>query len=58
MSALDYWTEAPHNCVMDNANVMAFEEATKIIGGRIMVEEFLAYGIWLLNNSWDFESSK
>jgi hypothetical protein len=42
-------TELPHSCAADDANAMAFEEATKIFGGRDTVEEFLAYGIWPLN---------
>jgi hypothetical protein len=34
MSALDYLTEVPQSCVVDDVNAMAFEEATKIISGR------------------------
>jgi hypothetical protein len=55
MSALDNLTEAPRGCAREDANAMAFEEATKIIGGRNAVEEFLAYDIWPLSDNWDFE---
>jgi hypothetical protein len=54
-SAPDYLTESPHNCIIDDANAMAFEKATKIIRGRDAVEKFLAIGIWPLSDSWDFE---
>jgi hypothetical protein len=37
--------EAPHSCAGDDANGIAFKEATKIIGGHNAVEEFLACGI-------------
>jgi hypothetical protein len=33
MSALDYLMEVPHSYVTDDANVLAFEEVAKIIGG-------------------------
>jgi hypothetical protein len=36
-------------------NVLAFEEATKIIGGRDAIEEFLVCGVWPLSDGWDFE---
>jgi hypothetical protein len=52
MNALDYQTEAPHSCVADDVNAMAFEEATKIIGARDAVEEYLAYGILPLSDNW------
>jgi hypothetical protein len=35
---------------MHDANVVAFEEATTIIGGCDAVEDFLAYGIWPLSD--------
>jgi hypothetical protein len=40
-----YLMEAPHSCAGDDANGIAFKEATKIIGGHNAVEEFLACGI-------------
>jgi hypothetical protein len=58
VSALDFLTEVPHNCAVDDVNAMAFEEATKIIEGNDVVEKFLAYGIWLLSDGWDFEVEK
>jgi hypothetical protein len=58
MSALDYLMEMPHSCAADNVNVLAFEEATKIIRRRDAVEEFLACGIWPLSDGWDFKVEK
>jgi hypothetical protein len=55
MTALDYLTEAPHNCLMNDINAMAFEEATKIIRGHNVVEEFLTYVIFPLSDDWDLE---
>jgi hypothetical protein len=49
---------APHNCTADDVNVLAFEEAAKIIGDHDAVEEFLAYDIWLLSDSRDLEVEK
>jgi hypothetical protein len=45
MSMLDYLTEVPHSCIVDDANMMPFEDTAKIIGGRNPVEEFLACGV-------------
>jgi hypothetical protein len=55
MSALEYLTDAPHACTIDDTNVIAFTEATTIIGGRDAVEEFLTCGIWPLSDNWEFE---
>jgi hypothetical protein len=54
MKGLEYLTDASYACSVDNANVMAFVEAIAIIGGRDVVEEFLACGVWPLSSSWDF----
>jgi hypothetical protein len=47
--------DAPFECSPEDVNVKAFIEATSIISGRDAVEQFLAYGIWPLNESCDFE---
>jgi hypothetical protein len=39
MHALDYMMVATHSYASDDINAMAFEEATKIIGGRDAVKE-------------------
>jgi hypothetical protein len=44
MTQLDYLMEAP-SCGLEDANFVAFVEATSIIGGRDAVEEFLACGL-------------
>jgi hypothetical protein len=48
MTPLEYLTDAPFECGPGDANVAAFIEATSIIRGHDVVE-FLAYGIWPLN---------
>jgi hypothetical protein len=45
MSMLDYLMEVPHSCIVDDANMMPFEDTAKIIRGRNPVEEFLACGV-------------
>jgi hypothetical protein len=45
MTRLNYLTEAPSSCGPEDANFVAFIEATSIIGGRDAVEEFLASGL-------------
>jgi hypothetical protein len=51
MSDLDYVTEALHSCAADDINAMAFQGATKIIGGYNAVEEFVACGILHLSDN-------
>jgi hypothetical protein len=58
MSALDYLMKVPHSYIMDDVNVLAFEESTKIIGGCNAVKDFLAYDIWPLSDVWDFKVEK
>jgi hypothetical protein len=36
-------------------NALAFEEATKIIGGGDAIEEFLVCGVCPLSDGWDFK---
>jgi hypothetical protein len=55
MMQLEYLTDAPYRCSTDDVNVMAFTEATAIIRGRDVVEEFLACGIWPLSEGWEYE---
>jgi hypothetical protein len=55
MSSLNYLPETLHSCAVDDIYAMAFEEATKIIGGCDAVEEFLACNILLLNENWSLE---
>jgi hypothetical protein len=55
MALLDYLNGTPFECSPEDANVVAFIEATSIIGGRDAVEEFLAYGIWSLSDSCSFK---
>jgi hypothetical protein len=52
MNPLDYLTDAPHACIVDDVNVLAFKEAAVIIGGIDAVKEFLACRIWLLSDDW------
>jgi hypothetical protein len=47
---LDYVMEVPHSCTGDDTDALAFEEATKIIGGCDAVKEFLVCGIWPLSD--------
>jgi hypothetical protein len=58
MSQLEYLTDALFECDPEDANVVAFVEASFIIGGRDVVEELLACGIWLLSDSCEFEVEK
>jgi hypothetical protein len=58
MSSLNYLTEPAHNCAADNVNVLAFEQATKLIRGCDTVEEFLACSILPLSDDWDLEVKK
>jgi hypothetical protein len=55
MTPLDYLSDVPFECSPGDANVAAFTEAASLIGGRDAVEEFLACGIWPLNEKCDFD---
>jgi hypothetical protein len=55
MSRLNYLMEAPSSCGPEDANFVAFIEATSIIGGCDAVEEFLTSGLWPLSEKFDFE---
>jgi hypothetical protein len=60
MTELDYLTEVPSFCGPKDTNAAAFIEATSIIRGRDVVEEFLACDLWSLSEKFGFnvESTK
>jgi hypothetical protein len=43
MMVLKHLTEVPSSCVLEDAIYAAFVDATSLIGGRNVVEEFLAW---------------
>jgi hypothetical protein len=55
MARLNYLTEAPSSYGTKDANFVAFDEATSIVGGHDVVEEFLASGLWPLSEMFGFE---
>jgi hypothetical protein len=55
MTLLDYLSDVPFECGLGDVNVAAFTEVTSIIGGRNVVEEFPACGIWSLSERCDLE---
>jgi hypothetical protein len=44
MMELNYLMEVPSSCCPEDDDFVAFVEATSLIGGRNVVEEFLACG--------------
>jgi hypothetical protein len=48
MTKMNYLMEVPSSCGSEDANVVTFIEATSLIGGHDVVEEFLGSGLWLL----------
>jgi hypothetical protein len=54
MALLNHLTMALSNYGLEDANFVAFVEATSIIGGRDIVEEFLACGLWPLSENFGF----
>jgi hypothetical protein len=48
MTKLDYQMDVPSSCGPEDSNFIAFVEATSLIGGHNVVEEFLACGLWPL----------
>jgi hypothetical protein len=48
MTKLNYLTEVPSSCGLEDANFAAFVEASSLISGHDVVEEFLACGLWPL----------
>jgi hypothetical protein len=55
MTRLNYLMEAPSDCRLEDTNFVAFIEATSIIEGHDIVKEFLACGLWPLNEKFGFE---
>jgi hypothetical protein len=48
MCSLEFRTEPPFDCADDDSRDVAFIHATKFIGGRDAVEEFVACGVYPL----------
>jgi hypothetical protein len=55
MTRLTHLMKAPSECGPEDANFTAFVEATSIIGGHNVVEEFLACGLWPLSENFGFQ---
>jgi hypothetical protein len=55
MALLNYATEVTFECSPADADVAAFTESASIIGGRDIVEEFLACGLWPLSEKFFFK---
>jgi hypothetical protein len=55
MTLLDYAMEVTFECGLADPNAMTFTKAASIIGGPNTVEEFLAGGMWPLNEKFGFE---
>jgi hypothetical protein len=53
MTPLDYLMESP-SCGSEDANFLAFIEATSLIGGRDAIEDFLACNLWPLGEKFGF----
>jgi hypothetical protein len=56
MSGLDFHTEPLFDCADDDSGDIAFIWATKFVGGRDTMEEFLACGVYLLAANVGFDS--
>jgi hypothetical protein len=54
MIELNYLTEVPSSCGLEDDNFVAFVEATSFIEGHNVVEEFLACGLWPLGKQFGF----
>jgi hypothetical protein len=55
MTKLNYLTEVPSSYGPEDANFAAFVEATSLIGGHDVVEEFLASGLWPFGQQFGFQ---
>jgi hypothetical protein len=55
MTKMYYLTEVPFSCGPKDANVAAFIEVASLIGGRNVVKEFLASGLWPLGQQFGFQ---
>jgi hypothetical protein len=54
LTQLDYLTEVPSSFGLEDAKFAAFIEATSIIEGRDVLEEFLSCGLWTLSEKFGF----
>jgi hypothetical protein len=54
MMELNYLTEVPSSYSLEDTNFAAFVEVTSLIGGRDVVEEFVACGLWTLDEQFGF----
>jgi hypothetical protein len=54
ITQLNHLMKASSECGLEDANFVAFVEATSIIRGHNAVKEFLAYGLWPLNENFGF----
>jgi hypothetical protein len=55
MSGLDFHTEPLIDCSDDDSGDIAFIQATKFVGGRDTMEEFLACGVYSLAANVGFD---
>jgi hypothetical protein len=55
MCSLEFQTEPPFACADDDSGDVAFVQATKFIGGRDAVEEFIACGMYPLATGTNFD---
>jgi hypothetical protein len=54
MTKLDYLTEVCSSCGPEDANFVTFIDATSLIDGHNVMEEFLACGLWPLGQQFGF----
>jgi hypothetical protein len=54
MTPLTYEMDVFSSCGPEDADFAAFVQATSLIGGRDVVEEFLASGLWPLGRCFGF----
>jgi hypothetical protein len=55
MTGLEFKTEPPFNCDHSDSGSVAFIRATKFLGGRNVVEEFIACGMYPLVTNVRFD---
>jgi hypothetical protein len=55
MTLLKHLMEAPFECGPEDVNFVAFVNATSIIRGHDVMEEFLACGLWPLSENFGFQ---
>jgi hypothetical protein len=52
---MNYVIAIPSSCGLEDADFTTFIEATSLIGGRDVVEEFLSSGLWPLGQQFGFQ---